>query len=507
MEAQKVSTQPPRKHKGLRIFGIVVIAIVLLLVAAYFVGTSQAFVKSVVLPKVSKSMNAQITADTASISPFSHVRFRNLKVVTTGSEPLMTAQEVNARYSLMKIIGGNMVIHDVEIASPTINIVQNADGTSNLDPLTKGKEKKKKEPSKSSKPSKVDVEKFVLSNATLRRTKNYKDGGRDFAEVSNLNITLQNLHNGQSGKLQMGANMAVNNNPPAPGTNGTFQAKLKGNYDFALKTDLMPSSVKGGTELALEKADGSFAELAGLSANLAADMSPTDIKEVALRFQKSGKDLGQVRASGPFDSSKLEGKLQLAILSLDRQVLNLVGASKGLDFGSTTVNCTNQIELTKGGSIITTIGQLNIGKFAVTKEGQTTPTLDLQDSYNLTVDRAAKSTNIETFTLTGTQNQKQLLRGELSRPMKIAWGENAAPAGDATFNLSLNGLNLADWKPFVGKTAPAGVVGLNLKVSSQQSGKQLSFESTSDMQGLTVNFGSNTLANLTVKLNAQGNAA
>ena len=82
-------------------------------------------------------MNAQITADTASISPFSHVRFRNLKVVTTGSEPLMTAQEVNARYSLMKIIGGNMVIHDVEIASPTINIVSRPSGFSGSGSLGK----------------------------------------------------------------------------------------------------------------------------------------------------------------------------------------------------------------------------------------------------------------------------------------------------------------------------------------------------------------------------------
>src|SRR5205085_4067671 len=132
-----------------------------------------------------------------------------LKVVTTGSEPLLTAQEVDARYSLMKIIGGNMVVHEVQIASPTINIVQNPDGTSNLDPLTKGKEKnKRKEEAKSSKPPKVDVEKFVLSNGTLRRTKNYKAGAKDVAEVSNLNVTLQNLQNGQSGKLQMGANVA-----------------------------------------------------------------------------------------------------------------------------------------------------------------------------------------------------------------------------------------------------------------------------------------------------------
>src|SRR3954466_2149397 len=131
------TTPAPRKRRGLRIFGIILGVLVVLLVVAWFVGTSEPFVKSVVLPRVSKSLNATITAEHASVSPFSHVHFQNLKVVTTGTEPLLTAQEVDARYSLMKIIRGNIVVQDVEVVSPVIQIVQNSDGTSNLDPLTK----------------------------------------------------------------------------------------------------------------------------------------------------------------------------------------------------------------------------------------------------------------------------------------------------------------------------------------------------------------------------------
>jgi len=206
-------TAPPRKRRGLRIFGIIIAVIVVLLVAFYFVGTSEAFFKSAILPRVSKSMNATITVEKASISPFSHVLMRNVKVVTTGSEPLLTAQEIRARYSLVKIIGGNIVVQDAHILSPKINLIENPDGSSNLDPITKGKSEKKNT-SKSSKPPQVDIQNFVLSNAALRKTKQYKGGGADVTEISNLNITLQNLHNGQSGKLRMEANVAVSNNPP-----------------------------------------------------------------------------------------------------------------------------------------------------------------------------------------------------------------------------------------------------------------------------------------------------
>src|SRR6185503_2815837 len=133
------TTPRPRKRRGLKIFGIILGILALLLVAAYFVGTNEAFIKSVILPRVSKSMNANITVDSASVSPFSEVRFRNLKVIPVGAEPLLTADEVRARYQLLKIIRGNTVVSEVTITSPTIQLVENADGSKNIDPIIKGK--------------------------------------------------------------------------------------------------------------------------------------------------------------------------------------------------------------------------------------------------------------------------------------------------------------------------------------------------------------------------------
>src|SRR5436190_23400927 len=85
---------------------IVLATLCVLLVAAYFVLTSSAFLKSVILPKAGKALNAQITVDDASISPFSKVELHKLRVQTTGTEPLLTADEVRLRYSLMDIIKG-----------------------------------------------------------------------------------------------------------------------------------------------------------------------------------------------------------------------------------------------------------------------------------------------------------------------------------------------------------------------------------------------------------------
>ncbi len=508
MDEQRTAPPPRKRRRGLKIFGTILGIIVLLLVVAYFVGTSEGFVKSVILPRVSKSMNATITTEHASISPFSHVRFQNLKVVTTGNEPLLSAQDVDATYSLMKIIRGDIAVQKVELVSPVIQIVQNADGTSNLDPFTKANEKERKGPSKESKESKpprVNVQQVELRNATVRQIKHLKGGGQDSTEISNLNMTLNNLQNGQSGKMQVGANVAVNNQTPE--TNATMQAKLNGNFDFALKQDLGPASLKGAMELSVQNAGGSLQPLSGVAANLTADLTPTDIRQLALKLQQSGNAVGEIRAQGPFDSSKMEGKVRVEIASIDRKLLNLVGAGKGLDFGSTTIDSTNQIEMAKGGALITTSGRMEVAKMTVKKGEQVTPVLELYSAYHVTVDRDANSANIQTLDLTGLQAGRQLLRGQLTAPMKVSWGDATPAPSDSAFNLAITGLNLADWKPFLGDVAPAGVIGVNLKVTSQQSGKLLAFDTSSDLQNLSVVFGSNVLSNVGGTLTAQGTAA
>src|SRR5215831_13802514 len=133
-----VNTPTPRKRRGwLRglawFFGILIV----LLVAAYFVGTSSAFFKGVILPRMARAINANISVSDASISPFKQIILRNLKIQTTGTEPLLAAPEVVARYRLMDIIRGHINVDEVSVSSPTFVLVENPDRTSNLDPILK----------------------------------------------------------------------------------------------------------------------------------------------------------------------------------------------------------------------------------------------------------------------------------------------------------------------------------------------------------------------------------
>src|ERR1044071_8757398 len=293
MADTNVTTQPapPRKRRWLRVISFLFLFLILLLVVAYFVGTSSAFFKGVILPRAGKALNAEITVSEASISPFKEVVLNNLRVKTTGDEPLLSAPEVRARYSLMDIIRGNIKVDVVAVTKPTIVIVENPDGSSNLDPITKGKKDEPKaapqtqtqpEPSatasekKPSKPIQLDLKRLVLTDATVRQIKNYAGGKRDVTELSHINVTVNDLKNGQTGKLSLTSDISVDANPPAPKTNGTLTAKVKGNFSVALTADLKPASIQGNTHLDVAAAEKGFADLNTLAADLDSDVTPTD---------------------------------------------------------------------------------------------------------------------------------------------------------------------------------------------------------------------------------------
>ena len=303
---------------------------------------------------------------------------------------------------------------EVTLAAPTVTLVEHADKTSNLDPILKAMQAKPEEkkpapparPAGPSKPMQIDLKKLALIDATIRQEKQYKNGDKDVTALSHVNVTLEDLKNGQTGKLTLSADINVQNNPPPPGTSGLLQAKLAGGFTLALSPDLKPASIQGNTRLDVTRAEGAMSQMATSVASLDCDVTPTDIKQVALRFQRGDIVLGQLRVSGPFDMEKTEGRLTVELLNIDKNLLNLAGAASGIDFGPTTINSTNEIQLTKGGAAIAAAGQFNLNQLQLTRTNQTTPPLDLHASYDVSVDRAAGNVLLRALTLDGAQKNR-----------------------------------------------------------------------------------------------------
>ena len=288
------SSAPPRptSRRWLRWLGLSGLLLVLLIFTLYFVATSGAFFKGFILPRVAQSLHARITVAEATIHPLSGVSLTGLKVETTGTEPLLSAREMRARYSLWDILHGHLNIAEVLISEPIVVIVQNADGTSNLDPLTQGQSPRgagnqthQPAPAPSTgagngttpgggsvggggKPGpvpQIDLRSFRLENATVRTITHLPGGGQTLAEVSKVTITLEHLKNGQTGKFSLGSDFSYQVQPAAPQQAASVQGHLAAAFDLALGADLSLTSLRGTLQLGVPTATGSLAEAAGFT--------------------------------------------------------------------------------------------------------------------------------------------------------------------------------------------------------------------------------------------------
>lgn len=511
MPEPKFIVAPPRKkrHRWLRFFAALVVVAIILVVVVYFIATSPAFIQSVVLPRVGKALNADITVGSVSFDPSKQIVLRDLKVQAIGQAPVFTASEVNLRYHLWDILRGNIHVDEIALNSPTMKLIQKPDGSSNLDPLLKALQGKpapagKPKPA-SSTAAHVDLGRLTLRNMSLVEIRDFGGSRSNVLALTNLDLTLSNVKNGQSAALQLSAALRVDQNPPG-GTNGFLAAAINGNFNFALTPELKPASASGKAQLSVSSAGGAFGDFSAFGAGLNCDATPTEIKQLDLHFQNAGAPLGDLAVSGPLNLATMEGSLQVALQGIDRRLLNLGGVARGIDFGSTVISSTNEITLTDSGKAIAATGRFVADKFQVTRAGQTTPTLDFSADYAVTVDSTAQTVLLHRLTLSGMQGGRSLLTAGLSQPMSLAWGNSAGTVGDSALDLEVTNLNLADWRPFLGDTVSAGDVNLQLKLSSRQDGKQLGYDLNSQIADLAARIGSNRTFQATLNLQAQGEA-
>lgn len=490
MSLIKVKESPPRSTWRRKLFrgGV---GVFLLVGALYLVFTSELFFKRVILPQVGNALKADVTVAQARLSPFRSVVLQDLKIHPRGDAPLLSVKEIRLRYRLLSILLGKIDVTEVTVESPVFTVVEGADGRSNLDALLKlGGDDQKPVEDTSAAPQ-VDVKLVALHNATVRLTKHHATGAPDVVEVNGLNFSVRDLQNGKPGKLELAANLAVDQAEQAAVMAGSCRAKLGGGFAFELTPDLKPAAVKGDVTFTVEQATGALADLATLAARLDCEATPMEVKQVALRFTKAGEVLGEVRVVGPFDAAKGEGKLKLEVLSLDRRVLNLAGAARGIDFGSSLINFTTELEVARGGRELSVGGRLNIANFQVTQAGQTSPTLDLRCDYAVTIDQTGEFALLKFLSLSGTQNSQVFLQSELPSPLTIAWGTTNSTASDGTFTLNVTAWNLADWQAFASAAAPTGVINSRLKLTSQQGGKALRLELDGGVEKFSAKSGGN----------------
>jgi uncharacterized protein involved in outer membrane biogenesis len=475
-----------------------------LLIVLYLLLTSAFFVRTIVLPRVSASMGSDVTVEDISVSPFSSVVLRGLKVVPKGAEPLVEVKEVRLRYSLMAILGGTMKVEEVTVDGPVIVVTEKPDGSGNLATLLKNLPKSEPEtkPSTPSGPPKLQVRNVAVKNGSLRYQAEAADGSKMLADVTGLQVTVDQLVNGQTTKFAVSADAKADQTANA--ASSRVGARLEGSMDIGLGANLMPGTAKGGIGLKLSEATGAFAAVAGIGLMLDTELTAQELKVLALRFTKGNEELGRVSLNGVMDLDKNEARLSYDIRGIDRRVLALVGAASGLDLGDTGLTATGRVDVLKSGNEVASNGRIAVNRFSMGMAGGRTPVVDVSTEYRVLVNQVDKNALVERLEVLGSQGGREWLKGGLDRPMRLSWDQAATGFRDSTFGLKLGPLDLNEWQILLPTNAPTALVTTELQVSAEQAGKMLRYTMTTTLDRLTTRGGPAELKNAKATIQVKG---
>lgn len=474
------------------------------LVALYILATSGFFIKTFIVPRVASSIGSDVVVEDVSLSPFSSVTIRGVKVTPKGEATLAEVKEIRARYSLLSILRGKMQVDEVTVDSPVVNVVQRADGSGNLATLLKSLPKSEEGKPKDSKsePANLAVRNVAVKGGSLRFDATDALGARTQAEITGLTVGVDQLVNGQSTKINVDSTLGatLSGGPQA----GRLGGRFGGTIEVGLGADLMPTAAKGGLKLDLAQATDAFKTFEALGVAIDTDFAKDDLRNFAIRFSQRGQELGRVSLRGPLDLTKKELRLAYEVAGLDRRVLALAGAASGLDLGDVKVSASGRFDVLKGGDMVASSGKLAVDSLSLGSGANRTPMVGVSTEYRVSVNLAEKSALVERLDVGGTVGGRESLKGTLDRAMNLSWDKAAPGFRESSFTLKLGPLNLAEWRAVLPTNPPTAIVTTDLKVTAEQAGKMLRYSMATTLDGLTAAIGTNQLRDATAKIRVDG---
>lgn len=473
------------------------------LVGLYFTVTSSVFLKAVVLPKVGAALNAKVAADEVALSPFSKMTLKNLSVVTTGTDPLLSINEARFGYDLLKILRGDIAIQEIVLDEPSIHVVMSADGTSNLDVLL-AQETSETPESVEPSPS-LRIQNISIKNGNFRYTAHSGDDAEQNISLTGIDFGVDQITTGQTAKISFSSQFDLENiNEPNPSaTNGALNGKATSALEIEFDDTLFPLSIKSETQWEFDTANGPYAELVGLKGLISADLTSTEIRKFDIQLDRDGTRLGDIHVAGPWNLEKSEGQLALNISMGDSQALASVGSLTGVDFIDGTLNTTNSVEIQAAGKVIDVKGNLTADQLTIRQEFGASPAIGIGAGYQINLDLDNGTALINNFNLQGTETSSTFLKVSLAKPMALNWGSTAASLPDATLNLEVDQLKLSSWRGMLGTNLPSGTMSLQATLQTENNGRQLAAEIDGNVDKLDLEFDTNKLSGLKINLHCQ----
>lgn len=507
----KPKKKPGSKRK--KIFFVILFSPLILAILA-LIGwnwlTSPSFIKNKLLPELARELNAEITVEGLDFRPFNRFELSNLRLVGEGSIKRLEIDSLIAEYRLLRWFRGDIDVRKLEVAGVRGEIEHEA--TTRERPLKKDESSQYSVEFPELSGAEFDqlrrelprlaVQNVSFKDVSLEIRTNDPDSGTSRYAMRDVSLSVPKIFTGDRVALTMagefergtsaGDSLSATLSTPENGFSFTLPDAPSGKID--------PS---GAINLSIDQATGVFQETQGLVASLTLDTSDTVALTAAL--SQGTQRLSSISISGAMGPDAPERKIALDF-QLDKNLLNLVAAGPDLRFGDTTISGSLQWIAGATPSDSNAQARLNAKTFSVTRQGKTTPKLDLNFAADLAIQPDAITLAADTFEFTAQSADQPLASLELKEAVTFQPSKPTLPEKLPPFILKVENLNIEQWAPLFAED-PQDLKGRfdgNLMVQPTESVERLMISGVAKSDNLNVSAEPTPLSNADIELAFQG---
>jgi len=478
---EEETARPPSRWKQ-RLAWTVGTMIVLLL-AGWFYVTSEHFLRTVILARAGEAIHARIDYESADWSFRRSLTLRGVRLTPEGQKPSLAVKEFRVRYQLADLLDGRPLLQELTLIQPKLTVHMDAEGRTNLDPLFQKKEKskpKKKQPT-------VRVDQLTIQGGEIQFTREHATGSREAIALTRLEVQGNEIGNARDSQLNLAAGVRYTLQRAGVVTADDLRGTLVIKSSQTLGPRWRPQKLVTQVKTTIAEASGQFQFAKGLEAGVDTRLTPAQLEQFSVQFQRGPDALGKLKVSGPMDFTAGIADLDVTLEGIDRAVLNFVGRPHELDFHGTVLNATNRLLLRDFGQSIVLNGHIAAQPLHLSRGGTPFPALDAADArYELGVSFTDKKADLQSLTLNLRHRERPFMNGTLE-PTTLVWGAaTGADVPESRFQLTLAETNLAEWRAWVGRFAHAGTASGQLTVKVAEAGRRIGFEASAQVDDLRV---------------------
>ena len=455
--------------KFLKIAGILVAALIIFVLGAFFYVNRGGFIKAHIVPKLAEQLKMPVIVEDAEFSYDSLLSLKGIVVGEAGN-PVVKADEITVRYDLWSLISDK----DLHVKELKLNNVFAKIDERLLPPASENTEiSPSKVPAKTkASNSEPALSNYLIENVVLENLNvSYKMADGTYAELECFALNLKELKPNSPFLIELKSSAQFKQAEQPDYRVGQMNFNVKGELDqnFQPKNvqlDLLLADLIGDVHEALKLEGREFK----ISGDIAREGEVFNIKAFQLQEIFQQQDAASIKLDGFFNPINQNCKFSIAIDKVGQSILALANGSiskvpaltqwqenlkklsdgKIVGLGQSELAYKGVFEQTNGE--ITTKGLLSLNSFPLTKgHGRSLALLptDLGIDYDLSFQPANQQVQVRAVKVELKQDKKLVLDLSNQQPLSLSLSKLDGSAMDITGRLEILSLDLSQANSFL----------------------------------------------------------